>query len=189
MASQVLLSAVAPCFNEAAGLPEFHRRVSVACRALPGFHDSWEVVLINDGSRDTTRDVMQRLAWDDPHVVAIYLARNYGHQVALTAGLNLCRGERILILDADLQDPPELLTDMMRVMDEQEADVVYGERRVGSGETRLMLTTAALFYRIMQRLAEIEIPLDTGDFRLMNRMYVGCTEQDAGARSLHRQGW
>ena len=91
---KVLLSVVAPCFNEAAGLPEFHRRVSAACRALPGLHDSWELVLINDGSRDTTRDVMQRLAWEDSHVVAINLARNYGHQVALTAGLNLCRGER-----------------------------------------------------------------------------------------------
>jgi len=169
MASQVLLSVVAPCFNEAVGLPEFHRRVSAACCALPGLHDSWELVLINDGSRDTTRDVMQRLAWEDPHVVAINLARNYGHQLALTAGLNLCRGERILIIDADLQDPPELLADMMRVMDEQEADVVYGQRRVRSGETRLKLTTAALFYRILQRLVEIEIPLDTGDFRLMNR--------------------
>ena len=169
MASQVLLSVVAPCFNEAAGLPEFHRRVSAACRALPGLHDSWELVLINDGSRDTTRDVMQRLAWEDSHVVAINLARNYGHQVALTAGLNLCRGEQILIIDADLQDPPELLAGMMRVMDEQEADVVSGQRRMRSGETRLKLTTAALFYRILQRLVEIEIPLDTGDFRLMNR--------------------
>ncbi len=169
MTSQVFLSVVAPCFDEAAGLQEFYRRVSAACCALPGLHSRWELVLVNDGSRDSTLEIMHRLAFDDPHVVAINLARNYGHQVALTAGLQHCRGERILILDADLQDPPELLADMMQMMDEQDADVVYGQRRARAGETRLKLTTAALFYRLLRRLVEIDIPLDTGDFRLMSR--------------------
>ena len=177
MTPQVLLSVVAPCFNEAEGLPEFHRRVAAACRALPGLHDSWELVLINDGSRDGTREAMQKLAWQDPHVVAINLARNYGHQVALTAGLQHCRGERILILDADLQDPPELLASMMQAMDGQDADVVYGQRRARAGETRLKLTTAALFYRMLRRLVDIEIPLDTGDFRLMNRRTLDVLNQ------------
>jgi dolichol-phosphate mannosyltransferase len=177
MTLQVLLSVVAPCFNEATGLAEFHRRVTAACHALPGLLDSWELVLINDGSRDTTREVMQKLAWQDPHVVAINLARNYGHQVALTAGLQHCRGERILVIDADLQDPPELLTGMMQVMDSQDADVVYGQRRARAGETRLKLTTAALFYRALRRLVDIDIPLDTGDFRLMNRRTLDVLNQ------------
>jgi dolichol-phosphate mannosyltransferase len=169
MSPPVFLSVVAPCFNEAAGLLEFHRRVSTACHALPRLQNSWELVLVNDGSRDDTGAILQNLACGDPHVVAINLARNYGHQIALTAGLQHCTGERIFILDADLQDPPELLDDMMRLMDAQKADVVYGQRRVRAGETRLKLTTAALFYRLLRRLVEIEIPLDTGDFRLLNR--------------------
>src|SRR6202011_5861828 len=99
------LSVVAPCYNEAAGLTELHRRVSAVCRRTVG--DSYELVLINDGSSDGTLAVMAVLADSDPHVVAINLTRNYGHQVALTAGLEHCRGDRVLIIDADLQDPPE----------------------------------------------------------------------------------
>jgi dolichol-phosphate mannosyltransferase len=161
----MFLSVVAPCFNEAGGLREFHRRVATVCQRL----DSWELVLINDGSADATLDVMQDIIRRDPHVIGVNLARNYGHQIALTAGLRHCEGEHILVLDADLQDPPELLDDMLRLMDEQNADVVYGQRRARDGETWFKTKTAALFYRLMRRLVDIDIPLDTGDFRLMNR--------------------
>ncbi|HYN45779.1 MAG TPA: glycosyltransferase family 2 protein, partial [Allosphingosinicella sp.] len=105
----------------------------------------------------------------DPHLVAINLSRNHGHQLALTAGLDLCAGERILIIDADLQDPPELLADMLAKMDDEGADVVYAVRRARAGETAFKRGTAKLFYRLLSRLAEIDIPLDTGDFRLMSR--------------------
>ena len=169
MKSPIFLSIVAPCFNEATNLVEFHRRVSAACERSCGVGAEWELVLVNDGSRDHTLQVMQRLVLEDPHVVVVNLARNYGHQIALTAGLQYCRGERILIIDADLQDPPELLVTMMRVMDQQGADVVYGQRRTRAGETRFKTLTAALFYRLLRKTVEIQIPLDTGDFRLMSR--------------------
>jgi polyisoprenyl-phosphate glycosyltransferase len=166
----VFLSVVAPCYDEALGLEKFHARVAAVCSSLLAPRGlRWEIVLVNDGSRDGTFQVMKKLAQLDPNLVAINLARNYGHQLALTAGLQQCRGERILIIDADLQDPPELLTEMMQMMDQNEADVVYGQRRKRVGETRLKLFTASVFYRLLRRLVDVEIPLDTGDFRLMNR--------------------
>ena len=164
----MFLSVVAPCFNEAANLPEFHRRVAAVCEGL----GAWELILVNDGSTDTTFDLIQDLVRRDPHVTGINLARNYGHQIALTAGLRYCTGEYILILDADLQDPPELLDEMLRVMDQQSADVVYGQRRARAGETWFKTRTAALFYRLMRRLVDIDLPVDTGDFRLMNQRTV-----------------
>ncbi|HXT77937.1 MAG TPA: glycosyltransferase family 2 protein [Acetobacteraceae bacterium] len=160
------LSVVAPCFNEESCLPEFHRRTEAAARVVAG--DDFEIVLVNDGSRDTTWDVMQRLADSDPHVTAINLSRNYGHQLALTAGLQVCRGERILIIDADLQDPPELVGEMMQQMDEG-ADVVYGRRRQRDGETRFKRWSAQVFYRVLRRMIDVDIPADTGDFRLVTR--------------------
>jgi polyisoprenyl-phosphate glycosyltransferase len=164
------LSVVAPCYDEEAGLPEFHRRVARACVEAVG-SDGYEIVLINDGSRDGTWEAMRRLAAADPqHVVAINMARNYGHQVALTAGLRLCRASKyVLIIDADLQDPPELLPEMLRRRREERAEVVYGQRRQRQGETRFKTWTAAAFYRLLRRLVDIDIPRDTGDFRLMTR--------------------
>jgi len=161
------LSVVIPCYNEAACLDVLHARVSAAARAAVG--DDHEIVLVNDGSRDATWPAMQRLAAADPRVVAINLSRNHGHQLALTAGLDLCSGEQILIIDADLQDPPELLTEMRARMVEAQADVVYAVRRRRAGETLFKKGTAALFYRLLDRVTDIEIPLDTGDFRLMSR--------------------
>jgi polyisoprenyl-phosphate glycosyltransferase len=163
------LSVVAPCYNEARGLTEFHRRVTASCRKTVGIE--YEIVLVNDGSRDATWSIMSQLAGSDARIVAINLARNYGHQIALTAGLRYARGNRIFILDADLQDPPELLDEMMDRMDEG-ADVVYGQREVRRGETWFKRATASLFYRLLERLVEIEIPRDTGDFRLLSRRAV-----------------
>lgn len=161
------LSVVIPCYNEAACLAELHRRVGAAARASAG--DSYEIVLVNDGSRDGSWAAMQDLARNDERLVAINLSRNHGHQLALTAGLDLCSGERILIIDADLQDPPELLPQMMAEMDAQGADVVYAVRRARAGETHFKKATAKIFYRLLSRLTDVEIPLDAGDFRLISR--------------------
>lgn len=161
------LSVVVPCYNEEACLELLHGRISAAARAAVG--DDYEIVLINDGSRDASWKVMQRLSEADPRLVAINLSRNHGHQLALTAGLDLCSGEEILIIDADLQDPPELLTDMRAAMKSQGADVVYAVRRKRDGETIFKKITAAFFYRMLDRITDTPIPLDTGDFRLMTR--------------------
>lgn len=161
------LSVVVPCYNEESCLDILHARIAAAAQAAVG--DSYEIVLVNDGSRDGSWPVMQRLSAADPHLVCINLSRNHGHQLALTAGLDLCAGEQILIIDADLQDPPELLADMRRVMAEQDADVVYAVRRKREGESVFKKLTAAAFYRVLDRVTDTPIPLDTGDFRLMSR--------------------
>lgn len=161
------LSIVIPCYNEADTLPLLHQRVSAAARAAVG--DDHEIVLINDGSRDDSWAIMQYLATTDPRLVAINLSRNHGHQLALTAGLDLCSGEQILIIDADLQDPPELLGELRATMARENADVVYAVRRKRAGETLFKKATAAAFYRLLDRLTDTPIPLDTGDFRLMSR--------------------
>lgn len=167
--TQRKLSIVAPCYNEQECILEFHRQASAAARACCG--DDYEIILINDGSRDDTLALMRRLADQDTHVVAVNLSRNFGHQKALSAGLSLSRGERVLAIDADLQDPPSLLSRMNALMDEG-YDVVYGQRRQRAGETRFKTDTAAAFYRLLRRLTEIDIPADTGDFRLMSRRMV-----------------
>jgi polyisoprenyl-phosphate glycosyltransferase len=160
------LSVVAPCFNEADGLMELHRRVTAVCADVVG--DAYEIVLVDDGSVDATAAMFAELARVDRHFVGVKLSRNYGHQLALTAGLWVCRGQRVLIIDADLQDPPELLGAMMALMD-QGADIVYGQRIARAGESWAKRATAGLFYRALHRLSDVEIPLDSGDFRLMNR--------------------
>jgi polyisoprenyl-phosphate glycosyltransferase len=162
-----MLSIVVPCYNERDCLPELHRRVSsVAVHNCEGNH---EIILVNDGSSDDSWAVMQKIAAQDPHVVAVNLSRNHGHQLALTAGLDVSSGAYILILDADLQDPPELLSNMMREMRQQKADVVYAVRRSRAGESQAKKLSASLFYRLLAGLTDTEIPLDTGDFRLMTR--------------------
>ncbi|MBX3561009.1 MAG: glycosyltransferase family 2 protein [Sphingomonas sp.] len=163
----VPLSIVVPCYNEEACLAELHRRLTAAAKAAVG--EGYEIVLVDDGSRDRTWEIMRELAASDPRLVAVNLSRNHGHQLALTAGLDLCAGERILIIDADLQDPPELLGDMLAKLEAEQADVVYAVRRARAGETAFKRGTAKVFYRLLSKLADIEIPLDTGDFRLMSR--------------------
>ncbi len=161
------LSIVAPAYNEEACLEAFHRRASAAARAI--FGEDFEIVIVDDGSSDQTHALARRLAAADPHVVAVRLSRNFGHQLALCAGLKLCRGDQVLIIDADLQDPPELLSEMVRIMAAEKADVVYGQRRSRAGETAFKRGSAKAFYRGLRRLADIDIPADTGDFRLITR--------------------
>lgn len=166
--SEPALSIVVPCYNEAAVLRELHRRVTRVCI---GTGLSYEILLINDGSSDATWPMMASLAATDPAVRAINLSRNHGHQLALSAGLTVCRGQQMLILDADLQDPPELLPDMLKAMDGG-ADVVYGQRVSREAETWFKLTTARWFYRILDYMTETPIPRDTGDFRLVTRRVI-----------------
>lgn len=160
------LSVVAPCYNEAESLAEFLRRTIQAVRSC--VREEYEIVLVDDGSTDRTWSLMAEAAGSDERIRAFRLSRNLGHQRALTAGLFQCRGERVLVIDADLQDPPELLGDMMALMD-RGADVVFGRRRARAGETWFKSVSAALFYRLLSRLSDVPIPLDTGDFRLMSR--------------------
>ena len=161
------LSIVVPCYNEQECLPALHQRLTAAARAAAG--DDFELVFVNDGSKDLTWELLQALATKDPRLVAVNLSRNHGHQLALTAGLDLCRGDRILAIDADLQDPPELLPDMMAVMTHEQADVVYGVRTARAGETKFKRATAHAFYRMLAIATDVDIPLDAGDFRLMSR--------------------
>ncbi len=164
------LSIVAPCYNEAAGLAGFVLRMAAAAEAAVGA-GFYELILVDDGSRDPTWSVIQGLSVDNPAIVGVRLSRNHGHQLAVTAGLSLVRGARVLIIDADLQDPPELVGPMIEKLD-QGFDVVFGRRRTRAGESAFKLATAGLFYRTLSALADSEIPLDTGDFRLMSRRIV-----------------
>ena len=163
------LSVVVPCYNEAECIAEFHSRARAACQALVG--DAYEIVLVDDGSSDSTWRLIESLSASDPDVVGVKLMRNHGHQLAASAGLQVCKGERVLLIDADLQDPPERMTQMWAMMDDG-ADVVYGQRTSRAGESWFKLTTASIFYRLLQRMSDVAIPRDTGDFRMMDRKVV-----------------
>ena len=163
------LSVVVPCYNEEEVLGELLRRLTSACEAV--VQDDFELILVDDGSCDRTKSLLREAQKKDRRIVAVFLSRNHGHQLALTAGLSVSRGERIFVLDADLQDPPELLGPMMAKMDEG-YDVVYGQRQSRKGENAFKQASARSFYRLMSRLVEFDIPLDTGDFRLMSRRMV-----------------
>jgi glycosyltransferase involved in cell wall biosynthesis len=164
-----MLSIVIPCLNEEAVLPELHRRLTPICRQVAD--ENFEIILIDDGSTDKTSEMMGLMAKENDNYVCVRLSRNFGHQLALSAGLSVAKGSRVLVLDADLQDPPELLPKMMGVMD-QGHDVVYGKRRKRHGETAFKRVTARWFYKVISRLVDFEIPSDTGDFRLMSRQVV-----------------
>src|ERR1700723_45965 len=158
-----LVSVVAPVYNEDQLIEEFHRRVCAAMDGLP-----FELVLVDDGSSDGTPLLLDRIADADPRVKVVSLSRNFGHQTALTAGLDQARGDAVVMLDADLQDPPELITTML---DHWRAgcDVVYAVRSERVGESRFTLTTARWFYSLFDRLAQVELHHNSGDFRLLDR--------------------
>lgn len=166
-------SIIAPCFNEEGVLPELHRRVR---EVMDQTGEPWELVLINDGSRDRTPEIMRELHAADPRVKVLDFARNFGHQIAVTAGLDYARGEAVVIIDADLQDPPELILEMIDRWKEG-YEVVYAVRTRRKGETWFKEFTAKLFYRIIYRITDVDIPLDTGDFRLMDRKVVQAINQ------------
>jgi glycosyltransferase involved in cell wall biosynthesis len=163
------LSVVVPCYDEELVLEELCERLKSACESFG--ESNYEIILVNDGSRDGTWSAILQQCSRDGRVVGVDLSRNHGHQLALSAGLSLSRGQRVLVIDADLQDPPELLPQMMRLMD-LGADVVYGKRKSRSGESAFKKSTAAVFYRLLRRLTDASIPGDVGDFRLMRREVV-----------------
>lgn len=164
------LSVVVPAYNEQEVLPEFHRRLT---EALAGIAMAWEVVYVNDGSRDATLAVMTGLQAEDPRVAVVNLSRNFGKEIALTAGLDHARGgDAVVVIDADLQDPPEVIPDLIAAWREG-FDIVYAQRNTREGETWVKKATAAGFYRVMQRLGgKVQLPPDTGDFRLMSRRAI-----------------
>ena len=161
----VSLSVVAPCFNEEEVIHTLHKRLT---EVLVSVGIPYEIVLVDDGSKDKTWPMMQEMSLKDPHLKCIKLSRNFGHQMALTCGLDQATGEVILVIDADLQDPPELLPKMIEKWKEG-YDVVYGKRTSRAGETALKKFFAFSFYRILTRIAGVHIPEDTGDFRLLSR--------------------
>ena len=163
------LSVVIPCYNETGNLQELVHKLTEACERCVG--DDYELILVNDCSTDLTWPEILQLSAAKPQVVGVDLAHNHGHQLAVTAGLFIATGDRVMIIDADLQDPPELLTEMMAQLDAG-ADVAYGQRLQRKGESWFKRTSAAFFYRLLQRLADAPIPADTGDFRLMKRDVV-----------------
>src|SRR5581483_10589207 len=170
------LSLVIPIFNEEAIIPELDRRLraflaEVGSDAAQGVGDRWEVVFIDDGSRDRSRDLLRELAAREPRYRVIGLSRNFGHQLAITAGIDRADGEAVVVMDADLQDPPEVVREMVGRWREGH-DVVYGVRAKRHGETWFKRLTAALFYRFLNAMLGVNIPVDAGDFRLMSRPVV-----------------
>ena len=166
--SSPLLSVVVPVYDEEASLQALHERVSAV---LERAGEPFELVLVDDGSRDGSWKKMRELAAADPRVVLVRLSRNFGHQIAVTAGVDAARGEAVVLMDADLQDPPEVIPQMVARW-RQGYDVVYGRRTRRHGEGLLKRASAALFYRFIRRLTAVDIPADTGDFRLMSRQVV-----------------
>ena len=164
-----LLSVVIPCFNEELVLRAAHERLSQAVSSIAGF--DYELIFVDDGSRDRTYEILAELQSHDRHTRVLKLSRNFGHQIAVTAGLESAGGEVIVVIDADLQDPPEVISQMIDLW-RQGNHVVYGSRTTRPGESRFKLMTAKAYYRIINRLSDTAIPVDTGDFRLMDRKVV-----------------
>jgi dolichol-phosphate mannosyltransferase len=165
----MFLSIVVPCYNEEAVLPELHRRLVSVLEQVADI--GFEIIYADDGSSDDTSEILRKLQSSDPRVRVVSLSRNFGHQIAVTAGLEHASGEAAVIIDADLQDPPEVIPEMIeRWCDGYQ--VVYGLRARRAGETTFKRWTAKAFYRLINRLSEIEIPLDVGDFRLLDRRVV-----------------
>src|SRR5215471_19665632 len=162
------ISIVIPAYNESSGLHELHRRLT---SVIDGMSVSAEFVYVNDGSHDDTLQVMHTIRSRDPRVCLVDLSRNFGKEIASTAGLDHARGEAVILIDADLQDPPELIPDLVAAWREG-FDMVYAQRRARPGETWARQTTAAWFYRLMRHLGRVQLPRNTGDFRLMSRRVV-----------------
>jgi len=179
MDDQIRYSVIAPIFNEAGNIPELYRRVK---ETLEQTGESWELLMIDDGSTDGSTDEIRQLASQDDHIRPIIFARNFGHQIAVTAGLDYSRGQAVVIIDSDLQDPPEVILEMIARWKEG-FEVVYAQRSEREGETWFKLLTANIFYRLIYRITDVKIPMDTGDFRLMDRKVVEVMKQ---MRERHR---
>ena len=168
------LSVVIPVFNEEKNVDLLHKRLSEVVKKITG---EYELLFVNDGSRDHTLDLVKKIASQDAHIRYINFSRNFGHQIAVTAGLDYCSGNTIVIIDADLQDPPEMIGAMYSKMKEEGYDVVYAKRKSRKGETFMKKLTAKVFYRLLQRITNVHIPVDTGDFRIISRNIVEVLKQ------------
>lgn len=160
------VAVIVPCYNEEAVLRESYRRTKAA---LTHLSNPTEIIYINDGSRDRTRALLDEIAAADPSVKVIHFSRNFGHQPAVTAGIHHCDADWAIIIDADMQDPPELIPDILALREKEQANVVYCVRLSRDGESRFKLLTAKWFYRLFNSMSEVHFPLDTGDFRLIDR--------------------
>ncbi len=176
---KITYSIVVPIYNEKDNLLELHRRVK---EVMDSTRKPWELVLVDDGSTDGSTDIIRELAKKDKRIRPVIFARNFGHQIAITAGWDYARGDAVVIIDADLQDPPELILEMAKKWQEGN-EVVFAVRAEREGESWFKLWTASLFYRIIFRITDVKIPLDTGDFRLMDRKVVNVLKQ---MRERHR---
>ncbi len=174
-----VFSVIAPIYNEIGNLPEFYRRVK---ESLEQAGESWELLLVDDGSTDGSTEKIHELAAMDDRVKPVIFARNFGHQLAVTAGLDYAAGQAVTIIDSDLQDPPEVILDMITKWREG-YEVVYAVRAEREGETWFKLATASIFYRLIYRITDVDIPMDTGDFRLLDRKVVAVMRQ---MRERHR---
>ncbi|NLU53108.1 MAG: glycosyltransferase family 2 protein [Clostridiaceae bacterium] len=170
---KILISVIVPMYNEEAVIPATYSRLK---EVLDGLKENYEIIFINDGSRDRTRDMLMEICEKDKTVKLIDFARNFGHQVAITAGMDYAAGECMVIIDGDLQDPPELIPKMMELW-RQGYDVVYGKRISRQGETIFKKVTAKIFYRLLRSLTDVNIPVDTGDFRLIDRRVCEALKQ------------
>ena len=177
--SPPVYSIVAPIFNESGNIAELYRRIH---DVLESTGESWELLMIDDGSTDDSADLIRQYAEKDARVKPIIFARNFGHQIAVTAGLDYSQGEAIVIIDSDLQDPPEVILDLIAKWKEG-YEVVYAVRSEREGESWFKLFTASLFYRMITSITDVKIPLDAGDFRLLDRMVVDVLSQ---MRERHR---
>jgi len=175
-----LLSVVVPVFDEEAVVAEFNRRATETLNELPL---DWELIYVNDGSRDGTPSLIRGFVRDYPNIALLDLSRNFGKEAAMTAGIDHAAGDALVVIDADLQDPPELIPEMIRILQSGDCDVVYAQRASRSGESFAKKTSARLFYRVIGRLTGIDIPRDTGDFRLMNGRAIEALRQ---LREHHR---
>lgn len=176
---KITYSIIAPIFNEQDNIPELHRRVS---EVMDSTGEPWELLLVDDGSTDRSTEMIRELAKKDSHVRPVIFARNFGHQIAITAGWDFARGDAVVVIDADLQDPPELILEMAKKWREG-YEVVYAVRAEREGESWFKLWTASLFYRLISRITDVKIPLDAGDFRLMDRKVVDVLKS---MRERHR---
>ena len=174
--SQCMLSVIVPAYNEEEVLPIFHDRLVTALANVKELEGRWEVVYVNDGSKDATLRILKELQLTDPAIGVAALSRNFGKEAAMSAGLKLARGDAVILIDADLQDPPELIGDMVRVW-LQGADVVNMKRSSRQGETWFKKASAAWFYKVINWLSEVHIPENVGDFRLLSRRSVDALNQ------------
>lgn len=163
------ISVIIPCYLEEEVIKISYERITNVMRKINGY--SYELVFINDGSTDNTYEILSRIAKKDINVKVINFSRNFGHQAAVMAGLKSCNGDNAIIIDADMQDPPEIIPEMLQLWEKGNA-VVYGKRKTREGESQFKTITAKVFYRTLKKLSDIDIPVDTGDFRIIDRKVI-----------------